>query len=118
MIRHRPEGKEDRVIYTGTHDNEVTRAWFETIDENERRRICEYLNSTGEHIHRDLIELAMRSPARMAVFPMQDVLGKGRRMNTPGTTRGNWDWRVSEDMLTAEVSGWLRDMAEQSGRVL
>ena len=111
-----PEGDEDRVVYTGTHDNETTRAWFRHLDEETRHRVRIYLHTHGDHIHHDLAELAMRSPARWAILPLQDVLGKGRRMNQPGTTTGNWDWRVSEDMLTTATVDFLKEMTERNAR--
>jgi 4-alpha-glucanotransferase len=111
-----PEGKEDRVVYTGTHDNETTRLWFKHLDEETRHRVRTCLHTHGDQIHHDLAELAMRSPARWAILPLQDVLGKGRRMNTPGTTTGNWDWRVSDEMLTAGVVDFLNEMTGRNGR--
>lgn len=111
-----PEGLEDRVVYTGTHDNETTKAWFKHLDEGMKHRVRCYLHTHGDHIHLDLAELAMRSPARIAILPLQDVLGKGRRMNTPGTTSGNWDWRVSADMLTKTTIDFLKEMTERNGR--
>ena len=114
---HRPEGREEnQTIYTGTHDNELTRTWFKQLDDGERQRVLNYLNSDGVRIHRDLCELALRSPAKWAILPLQDLLGKGRRMNTPGTTHGNWSWRVSEDMLTTGIQDVLREMTERNGR--
>ncbi len=113
---YRPEGKEDRVVYTGTHDNETTQLWFEQLDEETRHRVRTTLHTHGDQIHRDLVELAMRSPARWAVLPLQDVLGCGSRMNLPGTTSGNWDWRVSGEMLTEGVVDFLNEMTERNGR--
>jgi 4-alpha-glucanotransferase len=113
---YRPEGDEDRVVYTGTHDNETTKKWFKHLDEAARHEVRSYLHTHGNLIHRDLAELAMRSPARWAILPLQDVLGKGRRMNRPGTTNGNWDWRVSADMLTTGTIEFLREMTERNGR--
>ncbi len=113
---YRPEGKEDRVVYTGTHDNETTKLWFKHLDEETRHRVRTCLHTHGDHIHRELAELAMRSPARWAILPLQDVLGKGRRMNRPGTTSGNWSWRVSEDMLTRRVAEHLQEMCSRNGR--
>jgi len=114
---YRPEGREkNSVAYTGTHDNETTRAWFKHIDEPERHRVRSYLHTHGDHIHRDLIELAMRSPAKWSILPLQDLLGKGRRMNTPGTTHGNWSWRVSADMLTTGIRDDLKEMTDRNGR--
>ncbi|QHI70690.1 4-alpha-glucanotransferase [Tichowtungia aerotolerans] len=113
---YRPEGDEDRVVYTGTHDNETTRKWFKALDEKTSHEVRVYLHTHGDHIHRDLAELAMRSPARWAILPLQDVLGRGRRMNMPGTTTGNWDWRVSEDMITTGIAEFLKEMTERNGR--
>ncbi len=114
---YHPEGrKENQVIYTGTHDNELTRTWFRHIDEAERARVLAYLKSDGTQIHRDLCELALRSPAKWAILPLQDVLGKGARMNRPGIASGNWGWRVSEDMLTTDASEWLKKITEEAGR--
>ncbi len=113
---YRPEGDEDRVIYTGTHDNETTKAWFKHLDEETKHEVRRTLHTHGDHIHHDLAELAMRSPAQWAILPLQDVLGRGRRMNRPGTTHANWDWRVSGDMLTSGIVNFLREMTERNGR--
>jgi 4-alpha-glucanotransferase len=115
---HRPEGRrENQTIYTGTHDNELTRTWFKQLDDGERQRVLDYLESDGAHIHRDLCELALRSPAKWAILPLQDVLGKGARMNRPGTTHGNWGWRVSADMVTTGTIEFLKEMTERNGRI-
>ncbi|MCF7837641.1 MAG: 4-alpha-glucanotransferase [Candidatus Marinimicrobia bacterium] len=103
---------ENRVIYPGTHDNDTAQGWFneppDSADtrppeqrEAEQRHIRNYLQTDGQHIHWDLISLAAHSPARLAIFPMQDVLGLGRaaRMNRPGQPQGNWQWRLSPAQL-------------------
>jgi len=114
---YHPEGcDENMVIYTGTHDNELTRTWFKQIDESERARVLAYLESDGAHIHRDLCALALRSLAKWAILPLQDVLGKGARMNRPGTAHGNWGWRVSADMLTIDAIDFLKEMTERNAR--
>ena len=114
---YRPEGTvENRVVYTGTHDNETTRTWLKHLDLQEQKRVLGYLESDGSAIHEDLCGLALRSPAKWAILPLQDVLGRGRRMNRPGTLRGNWSWRFSEDMITQKTVDQLREMTERSGR--
>ena len=115
---YRPEGDEDRVVYTGTHDNETTKLWFKHLDEETRHRVRSTLHTHGDHIHHDLAELAMRSPARLTVLPLQDVLGRGRRMNTPGTTAGNWSWRASGELLTDGMAKFLKEMTERNGRAV
>ncbi|MFA7256399.1 MAG: 4-alpha-glucanotransferase [Kiritimatiellales bacterium] len=116
---YHPEGTEKNwVVYTGTHDNDTTPSWLKQVDVNERMRIHDYLKTDGTATHRDLAELALRAPAKWAILPMQDVLGLGgdARMNTPGTTRGNWGWRFSEDMVGVESVRWLKEATQRNGR--
>ena len=83
------------VVYTGTHDNNTTRGWFEhDLDEETKERLAKYLGRTPDEngIHRDLLRLALMSVADTAIVPMQDALGLGEeaRMNLPSTAFGNW----------------------------
>ena len=65
-----------------------------------------------------LAQSAMASTAKLAVLPMQDVLGLGvgHRMNTPGTTEGNWIWRFSWDQLSQEKVNRLKHWTKIYGR--
>lgn len=105
------------VVYTGTHDNNTTRGWFEAGEEDVPRAL-EYLGTNGEEIHWDMIRLALSSVAVMAVYPLQDVLGLGAkaRMNTPGTPTGNWEWRVRAEQLLDFPSERLRHLTRMFGR--
>ena len=112
------------VVYTGTHDNDTCLGWFldETMNDAQRSRIKEYVN--GHHhdlspIHQDMIYLAMSSIGALAVHPLQDILGYGNdcKMNTPGTSHGNWRWRCPPHALTAEVARSLRKMSQLWGRI-
>jgi 4-alpha-glucanotransferase len=112
---------ENSVVYTGTHDNNTTRGWFETeARKAEKRELNVYVHQdvTAETVSGVMIELAMRSPARTAVIPVQDVLGLPAeyRMNVPGTGEGNWEWRLEPGALTGEIAANLRRLAEESGR--
>jgi 4-alpha-glucanotransferase len=111
------------VVYTATHDHNTTAGWFtaepgsQTVQtkeevERERKYARTYVNSNGTEIHWDFIRLALGSVARIAIFPLQDVLGLGTeaRMNLPGTARGNWEWRFSAEMLTPAIRGKLREL--------
>ena len=62
----------------------------------------------------------MQSPARLVIFPLQDILGLGdeARMNKPGVSRGNWEWRVSEKQMKGAPARRLAEMVEQYGRQL
>lgn len=67
----------------------------------------------------EMIRLAMMSPARTAIFPLQDIMGLGEeaRMNLPSRKEGNWMWRFGSEMLTGQIASKLRDMTVIYGRV-
>ena len=95
---HKPENITfDRVVYTGTHDNNTTKGWW---NYKKRKRLKPYME-TGESVCQTMIRLAKESPARMAIIPIQDImeLGSEARMNTPGVAHGNWQWKFSWDEL-------------------
>ena len=113
---------ENSVVYTGTHDNNTTRGWFETeARKAEKHELNVYVHQdvTAETVSGVLIELAMHSAARTAVIPVQDVLGlpAESRMNCPGSGEGNWEWRLEPGALDGEVVANLRRLTEESGRV-
>jgi 4-alpha-glucanotransferase len=109
------------VAYTGTHDNNTVRGWFqeETAPED-RVRVFRYLGREigPEELPREFIRLLMRSAADTVILPMQDLLGLGAeaRMNRPATRRGNWEWRLNPEMVTSELIQELGDMTEIYGR--
>jgi 4-alpha-glucanotransferase len=117
------------VVYTGTHDNNTTIGWFKDIaieatnqdweeKKKERQTVLNYLGTDGHEINWDFIRLALMSVADTAIIPMQDVLGLGSeaRMNFPGTTKGNWCWRFTPDILIAEIKDRLKELTLLYGR--
>jgi len=117
---YHPEGIEKNwAVYTGTHDNDTTAGWLQTLDKVEHHRVCTRLRTAGASFHHDLSELALSAPAKWAILPMQDVLGltSSARMNMPGTTEGNWGWRFSADMVSPETIRWLHDATRRNGRL-
>jgi 4-alpha-glucanotransferase len=116
--------EKNSVVYTGTHDNDTAVGWFlspEVALEN-KLRAKRFANRADDHagtFHRDLIYLAMCSSADLAILPMQDVLGFGNdcRLNTPGTTDNNWQWRCAGRFINDEVAGWLLDLTRVFGRI-
>ncbi|MDX6724066.1 MAG: 4-alpha-glucanotransferase [Solirubrobacteraceae bacterium] len=115
---HRPENhRENQVLYTGTHDNDTLRGWAESLPPE---RVAELRRAgVGEdEPWWDLIGIAMRSPARLAMVQVQDVLGLGNdaRMNLPGTAEGNWGFRLEHGQLTEEHARRLRALTEEGGR--
>ena len=109
------------VVYTGTHDNNTVRGWFENeASEEVRRRLFNYLGRDvpDDEVHWEMIRLAMMSAARWVTIPMQDVLGLGEeaRMNKPSVPLGNWEWRLQPGQLSDHISESLRDITAESGR--
>jgi 4-alpha-glucanotransferase len=111
----------DCVAYTGTHDNNTARGWFEQeASPDDRQRLFRYLGRevSADEVAWELIRLLMISAANTVIFPMQDVLGLGAdaRMNTPATKECNWAWRCRPGQLTPDVAARLRELTELSGR--
>lgn len=106
------------VVYTGTHDNDTTRGWAEQLSEDEKKHIHEYLGNPLASIHCALIQAALASVANLAIIPMQDILelGSEHRMNTPGTTVGNWKWRFQWEQLSTERAARLAHLVELFNR--
>jgi 4-alpha-glucanotransferase len=110
------------VVYTGTHDNNTVVGWMEKeATKNILNRLQQYTGKEvqRETIHLDFIRLAMMSVADMCIVPIQDILGLGSdaRFNTPGTAQGNWEWRLSPDMLTPDVEKQLYHLTSIYGRI-
>jgi len=109
------------AAYTGTHDNNTLRGWFEhEAAPEEKERLFRYLyrEPSADEIHWEMIRLVMMSVADMAVIPMQDILGLGQtaRMNRPAIPYGNWTWRLEPGQITLETEEKLRTLTETYGR--
>ncbi len=107
------------VVYTGTHDNDTTLSWLETLNDKEKHYLQQYFNFPYEPLNKVLNNATLASVAKLAILPMQDLIdaGIGQRMNTPGTTEGNWQWRFSWEQLTEEHRIHARQMNELYGRL-
>jgi 4-alpha-glucanotransferase len=122
----RPHNFERRlVVYTGTHDNDTTRGWFEELVAGGEARLAErdvvqrYLATDGQDIAWQMLRTAWMSVARLAIAPVQDVLGLGseHRMNRPGTAQGNWGFRLAPRVLDGGVAERLRELTGTYGRL-
>jgi len=108
------------IVYTGTHDNETTLAWYNQLSRKDRAFAKKYMNiKTNKDITWEFIRGALASVSDTAIIPMQDYLGLGSsaRINTPSTLGGNWQWRLKGDELTGELADRMKDMAKLYGRV-
>jgi len=109
----------DSVVYTGTHDNDTSLSWFYQLDEPMRARVLEALNWPEAPMPWPLIHSALESVAGLAILPMQDLLSLGgeARMNTPGTTEGNWRWRMGAEAASDGLAASLREQIATSDRL-
>ncbi len=76
----------EKIAYTGTHDNMTLMEYCQS----------RYRGRDGAECVRTLLRRACESSADVVIAQLQDVLELGgeARMNTPGTTAGNWSWQA------------------------
>lgn len=101
------------VVYTGTHDNNTVRGWFEEdMTDQEKENFYDYfkVRPSGKNIHWRMIHMAMGSAANICIIPLQDLLGLGSeaRMNQPSLVKGNWRWRFEAGALAPGILARLR----------
>ncbi|NMB79887.1 MAG: 4-alpha-glucanotransferase [Methanomicrobiales archaeon] len=109
------------LLYPGTHDNAPARGWYDDVSapaERDRVRLYFGLEGGGREFARALVRHAMTSAADTAILSVQDLLGLGMeaRLNTPGTEKGNWRWRLAEGQVSPDVVDYLRDLTTITGR--
>jgi 4-alpha-glucanotransferase len=112
---------ENCVVYSGTHDNNTSVGWHRCdATDHEKWQIGAYIkyNVTEENVHTALIELALTSRANVAIIPVQDILGldERARLNTPGTTINNWNWRLLPGQLAQEIIDQLSSLTRSCNR--
>ena len=92
------------IAYSGTHDNNTLLGYVWEADRDTRRRIFDYCGYSGEDFtegSRSIVRTLYSSVADTVIFPIQDLLlfGADTRMNTPGTSDGNWSFRITREQL-------------------
>jgi 4-alpha-glucanotransferase len=120
---HRLENhREDRIAYTGTHDHDTARGWYESLEPARRGDVDALLREQAiaePDPWWGLIRLALASPARIAMIQAQDVLGLGSRarMNAPGRAAGSWRWQLPPGALSRPLARRLRELTDAAGRL-
>lgn len=111
------------VVYTGTHDNDTTVGWYESMADDQRQHVLAYLrglhgDAYEPNMPNDLVAMAMETSAELAIIPMQDILtlDGSHRMNTPGTATGNWHWRFDWQQLTVKQKDFFAGQVKHTGR--
>jgi 4-alpha-glucanotransferase len=112
----------NRVVYTGTHDQDTARGWLESLPAGRRAFVDSELRRTGFAERQPwwgMIRLAFSSPARLAMVQAQDVLGLGSeaRMNDPASAGGSWRWQMRAGALTPALARRLREATAEAGRL-
>jgi len=106
------------VVYTGTHDNNTTRGWLDTLSPTQRHKVQEYIGCSTDECVLGMLRMALMSVADTVVIPFQDLLGLPgeARMNVPGTAAGNWGWRFSWNMVPRHLGAEISAMLDRYGR--
>ena len=109
------------LVYTGTHDNNTTVGWFKKGGKEAKQHLQEYVGHpvTTKDVHLVLHRMALSSVSELAVTPLQDIVGLGEEalMNVPGSTEGNWTWRISLDEMPLHRVPELRQLNDLYGRL-
>jgi 4-alpha-glucanotransferase len=119
---HFPENyKKNSAVYTGTHDNNTIKGWFDNqADEVQKQRLFSYLGCRPNvnKIHWEMINIASESRANLVIIPVQDILGlkSDARMNHPGKQAGNWLWQLRRGQITPQVSEKLKRLTQNNSR--
>ena len=113
--------KSNCVVYTGTHDNNTVKGWFQKeANRKDRERVYRYIGRkvSCEEISWEMVKLAMMSPADLCITPIQDILGLGEdaRINHPARNKGNWRWRLSSRQLDDTAARELGLLTAAAGR--
>lgn len=110
----------NNVVYPGTHDNNTTRGWFQESGKEEKKHLENFTGQkvTEENVAAILHRMALQSVAHLAITPLQDIanLGKEAIMNVPGSTKGNWTWRISQKDMPLNRTKELVAQNELFGR--
>lgn len=106
--------------YTGSHDNDTIRGWFDGLSDDDAKRALDYMRiREGDSLPRVMISTLWASVADLVIATMQDVLelGSESRMNIPGTRDGNWQWRMSAAAISSDNYYWLQHITKLYGRL-
>ena len=110
---------EAAVIYPGTHDNDTVVGWSASLDARTRANVHRILSCGTSDLTDRLLCSVWQSPARTAIFPLQDLLalGSDARMNIPGTSTGNWSWRFAWSQVQPGLADECRRRAALAERL-
>ncbi|MCK5725802.1 MAG: 4-alpha-glucanotransferase [Thiotrichaceae bacterium] len=119
---HKPKNiSHDRIVYTGTHDNDTTEGWFQSLDEATQHHVMQRLEvNNPKQVTDTLIETALATQAQLAIAPLQDFLqlDSSTRMNRPGTVDDNWQWQFEWQQIPDNLAFDIRKKMLAAGRLI
>ncbi len=119
---HKPKNiGHDRIVYTGTHDNDTTEGWFQSLDKDAQNHVMQALEiDNPDKLTDTLIETALATEAQLAIIPLQDFLqlDSTARMNVPGTVDDNWQWQLKWEQIPENLAVDIRKKMLASGRLI
>ncbi len=106
------------IVYTGTHDNNTTVGWINSLNEDQKQKVLRYLEDAAKPLHWEIIKLAFSSVADCVIIPLQDFLGldEEHRMNIPGTAEGNWTWRFDWEHVEPNLQQKINQLNQRYSR--
>ena len=118
---HKPENVTyDRIVYTGTHDNDTTLGWFNSQKEGVQHYIMNKLGiNDPAQVTDSMIDAALNCAGQLVIIPFQDLLhlGSEARMNIPGISENNWTWKFQWEQIPENLSIKTHQRLENSGRL-
>ncbi len=117
---HRIENfSENSVVYTGTHDTNTVKGWFNVeLSYTSKRYVLDYLQADEKTLNLKMIDCALKSQARWAIIPLQDLLelDAAARFNFPGKDQGNWNWRLKKNQIKSRTKKQMKMVTYETGR--
>lgn len=107
------------IAYTGTHDNDTSVGWWNSLSAHQKSFAQQYLNCDGQNIQWDMIRAISNSIANTVIYPLQDILGLPNtcRMNCPGLAEGNWEWRFTWGQIQSEQTDAMLMISKEHHRI-
>lgn len=101
------------IAYPGTHDNMPIRGWYESLTDEERAYVHEYLHFDNPYeVGNEVIRACLAAPSLLTVIAMQDYLqlGNEARINTPSTSVGNWTYRIHKGDMNDDLARYIANL--------
>lgn len=109
----------NRVLYTGTHDNDTLYSWFNHFSLKEQKNILQSLGIKDDQLkYYNLIYDLLKKNVNLVIIPLQDyfLLDNNYRMNVPSTNDGNWTVRIKEEFFTMQNAAIIYHLLKKAHR--